>query len=197
MINFTQKSFSVIFVSIISLLSFFPQTAFAHFHYELSVNSVFQANDSNQLESMKISWTYDNEVSGLMLKDQSDVKKLGEKLIKDLENLAYFTSIKLNGKPIETKKVENYLLEEIKHKDYSDLKFTFTLPLKKPIKLEGNNTLQINHEDATLSAIIYYENPEAFIFDKRLNTNCTLDIVEKKDFEEGESPQDTQVVCKS
>ncbi len=193
-INLSRK-ISLLFVLLVSQL--IPQTAFAHVHYELSVTSSFQANNDNQLESMTISWTYDDEISTLMLKEQKDVKKLGQKLINDLEKLSYFTSIKLNGNVIATKTVETYTLEEIKQDDYSNLKLTFTLPFKTPIKLEGKNTLIINHEDANLSAIIYYENPEAFVFDKNLNSNCKLDIVEKKDFEEGESPQDTKILCES
>ena len=192
-----NRSIKQLSLFLVLLFSAFSQTAFAHFHYELSVNSAFQANHNNQLESMKISWTYDDEVSGLMLKDQPDIKKLEKKLIKDLEKLAYFTSLKLNGKAIKTKKVTTFNLKEIKHDDYSNLKFTFTLPLETPIQLNGKNSIVINHEDATLSAIIYYENPQSFVFDKALNANCTLDIVEKTDFEEGESPQDVTVVCES
>ena len=186
-----------IFSSIISItIALFSQAAFAHFHYELPITSTLQANSAHQLKSIKMSWTYDDEVSGMMLQDQKDIKKLGKKLITDLEKLGYFTFLKLNGKSIKTDKVKLFKLEEVKFKDYSKLKLTFTLPLKTPISLQGNNTLAIRHEDGTASAIIYYDKPSDLSIQSSLNGNCKTDIQEKK-FEEGESPQTVKVVCKA
>ena len=86
---------------------------------------------------------------------------------------------------------------EIKFDGYSKLKLTFTLPLKKTVNLQGNNTLDIRHEDATASVIIYYDKPELLSIDSNLKSNCKADIKEKKNFEEGESPQTVKIVCKT
>ena len=187
----------IILTSILSIsTALFSPSVLAHFHYELPITSTLQANAKHQLKAIKMSWIYDDEVSEMMLQDQKDVKKLGDKLINDLDKLGYFTFLKLNGKSLETSKVELFKLEEIKFDGYSKLKLTFTLPLKTPVSLQGNNTLNIRHEDGTASAIIYYDKPSYLSIDNNLNSNCKADIREKKDFEEGESPQDVKVVCK-
>ena len=188
----------LILTSILSITTaLFTQNALAHFHYELPITSTLQANEKHQLQSIEMSWTYDDEVSEMMLQDQKDVKKLEKKLINDLDKLAYFTFLKINGKSLETKKVEIFKLEEIKFDGYSKLKLTFTLPLKTPVSLQGNNTLDIRHEDGTASAIIYYDKPSYLSIENGLKSNCKPDIKEKKDFEEGESPQTVKVICKT
>ena len=189
-----QKMF---FIAIAALfLSFFVLPAFAHFHYELPIKSTLMSNNKQQLSAMQVSWIYDDEVSELMLKDQKDLKKLGKKLINDLDLLQYFTVLKLDGKPLKTGKVKKYHLEEIKHKDYSNLKLTFTLPITSAASLKGNHVLIVNHEDPTASAILYYDKPQDLRINGPLQGKCKTIVVEKKKFEEGESPQDVKVVCK-
>ena len=189
-----QKTFFIAITTL--LLSFLVQPTFAHFHYELPVKSTLISNNNQKLSAIQISWTYDEEVSDLMLKDQKNIKKLGKKLINDLEKIQYFTALKLDGKPIETGKVKQFNLEEIKHKDYSNLKLTFTLPITSAATLKGNHVLIVNHEDPTASAILYYDKPQDLRVNGPLQSKCKTIIVEKKKFEEGESPQDVKVVCK-
>ncbi len=173
----------------------FSPLALAHFHYDLPLRTTLQTNTKGDLTALNITWMYDDELTDLMLKDQKDVKKLGKKLINDLQLLSYFTAVKLNGKGLNFSKVSDYNLQEIKHKDYKNLELTFTLPLKKPVSLTGKNTLNFRHEDANASAILYYDKPQHLQLGK-LKSHCKVDITEKKTFEEGEAPQNVKVVCR-
>ena len=172
----------------------FSPLAFAHFHYELPLQTSLQTNAKGELTGLNITWVYDDELTDLMLKDQQDTNKLAKKLHSDLRTLSYFTALKLNGKPLNFTKVSDFNLQKLNHKDYKNLELTFTLPLKKPVSLTGKNTLEFRHEDANASAILYYDKPR----DLQLGTlkgHCKVDITEKKDFEEGEAPQNVKVIC--
>jgi len=68
------------------------------------------------------------------------------------------------------------------------------LPLKKALSLSGKNTLEFRHEDANASAILYYDKPQHLQLGA-LKNHCKVDITEKKNFEEGESPQNIKVIC--
>ncbi|MEB8433199.1 DUF1007 family protein [Cocleimonas sp. KMM 6892] len=195
----TMKTFYSSQCLLIHLLILFlftiPQTAFAHFHYEISLTSHLQANAQKQLDSIKMTWTYDDNVSKLMLQDDEDISDLRERLIKELGNFLYFTSLTLNDLYLETKQVTTYELQEIQHQNKTRLQLTMTLALKEPVSLEGNNTLEIEHEDISASAIMFYETPAALSIDERLNKNCRVDIKDKEKYEEGEPPQIVKVIC--
>ena len=181
-----------LFIFVLGL--FFSPLALAHFHYELPLETTLQTNAKGELTGLNITWVYDDALTELMLKDQKDISKLGKKLMSDLHTLSYFTAIKLNGKALNLAKVSDHSLQELKHKDYKNLELKFTLPLKKPISLVGKNTLELRHEDANASAILYYDKPQNLQLGK-LKDHCKVDITEKKNFEEGEAPQNIKVVC--
>jgi len=172
----------------------FSPLAFAHFHYDLPLQTTLKTNTKGELTGLNITWVYDDELTELMLKDQKNIDKLGKKLISDLHLLGYFTAVKLNGKPLNLAKVSDYNLQEIKRKDYKNLELTFSLPLKKSVSLAGKNTLSFRHEDANASAILYYDKPQHLQLGT-LKNHCKVDITEKKSFEEGEAPQNVKVVC--
>ena len=170
------------------------QLAFAHFHYELPLETSLQANEKGELTGLNITWVYDDALTDLMLKDQKDINKLATKLNNDLRLLNYFTALKLNGKGVNFSTPSSFKLREIKHKDYKNLELNFTLPLKKPVSLKGKNTLEFRHEDANASAIIYYDKADHLQLGK-LKNHCKVNITEKKKFAEGEAPQTIKIFC--
>jgi len=189
-----MKKMTLIFIALLGLL--LSPLVYAHFHYELPLETSLKVNDKKELIGLDIVWIYDDELTGLMLKDQKNVSKLGVKLMKDLDALGYFTFLKLNGNAVSTSKVTSYKLEEMKKTDYSNLKLSFYLPLKKPVSLAGKNTLTFRHEDANASAVLYYDKPEHLQLGKELQAHCKVVISDKKGFEEGEAPQNVEVACK-
>jgi len=179
---------------------------FSHsYHYELQVTNTLQTNNKKQLEALKLSFLYDGDVSNAMLQDQKDLKKLGDKLIKDLEILGYFTQVKLNEKVIKTNKASDVNLEKISIKGesgaYDTLKLNFTLVLKKPTHIFNTTTknteITFYHEDPTAAAILYYENAAHIVLGDALKESCKASVKEKGKFTEGEFPQIIAVTCKS
>lgn len=176
-------------------------TGFAHsFHYELQILNTLQINEENQLESMRLSWIYDGDVSEAMLQDEKDLEKLGKKVISDLEKLAYFTQVKLNGKVLDFNKATDVKLEtkKVKTEDqsYDALQLFFTLPFKTAPDMSGENIITLVHEDPSAAAILYYEDAKTLLASGMFEKKCSVEIVEKKDFEEGEFPQLITINCK-
>ena len=191
-----KKIVTSLFV-ISSFLMISMQSGFAHFHYEAAATTELQTNKDNKLYALKQSWVYDSVVTGIMLKDNDDLKSFGKGLITDLDKLGYFTQLKLDGKVLKTTKVETYTLEKEGKDEDTRLKLTFTLPLKTPVALKGKTTLLIDHTDKSASAIIYYDTATSITFSKALEPHCIADVKDKKDYEHGETPQLVKVFCET
>lgn len=178
-------------VSLFFLIGF--TQIFAHsFHYEVQVNTKLIVSKQLQLTALEITLQYDETVSLAFLEDQKDLKKLGQKLITDLDTLGYFTQIKQSGRVLEITKAQNTNLKKGKR---SALSLHFTLPLKTPASLKGNNTLSLDHEDPTSAAILYYDNVSNIQLSDILKKQCKASIEEKGDFAEGEFPQIVKIAC--
>jgi len=181
----------VFFLGLLSFLLGMSQLAVAHsYHYEIQVSNELNT-DSGKLNGLKMTWFYDEDVSSVMIQDQTDLKKLGAKLIADLDLLGYFTQLKLNGKIIAFEKAKNVQLKEVDKM----LVLLFTLPLKNPIALKKGSVLNIDHEDPSDIAILYYDKPSEIIIHGTLKKRCKPTVKEKGDFEEGEFPQVVKVAC--
>lgn len=177
------------------LLSFilmaFTSTAFSHtYHYEVKItNKLISKNE--KLEALGMTWLYDHDVSKAMLDDQKNLKKLGNKLISDLDLLGYFTQIKLNGKALPFDRAKNVHL--IKSKD--SLELSFLLPLSMPINIKTKSTLSLDHEDPSAIAILFYENSSHVQLNGSLKKRCKTTMKEKGKFAEGEFPQIVKIGC--
>lgn len=167
------------------------RTAVAHaYHYEVQISNELNSS-KGQLNALNMTWLYDEDVSGVMLQDQDDLKKLSAKLINDLDLLGYFTQVKLNGKTLALGKAKNVILKKF---DNTLLLF-FTIPFKKPVTIKKGSTLSFNHEDPSASAILYYDKPSEIIINGTLKKRCKSTVKEKGDFNEGEFPQVVKVYC--
>ncbi len=183
-------------------IAFFTTQAFAHsYHYEIQVSNNLQTNDKDQLEALNISFLYDGDVSKVMLQDENNLEVLGNKLIKDLGQLGYFTQVKVNGVVVDTQKASEVKLNKItsngKEGKFDVLQLNFTLKLKAPAPLIPNSEIAFDHEDPTAVAILYYENAKQIILGNNLKDNCKASVKEKDKFEEGEFPQIVRVRCKT
>lgn len=183
-------------VFILSLLLLLTTTSvgrivFAHsYHYEVQISNELNLN-KGKLNALNMTWLYDEDVSGVMLQDQKDLKKLAAKLIKDLDLLGYFTQMKLNGEILALGKAKNVHLQESEN----TLMLFFTLPFKKPISIPKGSTLSLNHEDPSAIAILYYEKPSEIVINGTLKKRCKTTVKEKGDFDEGEFPQIVKIYC--
>jgi len=201
MTTITRKFLLLNIVFLAALFS--SQTIFAHaYHYEVQVTNALQTNDEKELKALKLTFLYDAETSEVMLQDQKDLEKLGKKLASDLGKLAYFTQAKVNGKVLDFKEVSDIKLDTIKEegndkKLYDVLQLHFTLALKTPVSLDGNNEIGFFHEDPSDAAILYYKNEKHILLGDNLKDRCKASVKEKGKFEEGEFPQIVSVSCKS
>lgn len=192
----TQKTFITAFISsCLLLITLSP--AYAHFHYEGAVTTTFNLNDKDQLASLDISWVYDYEASELMLKDNEDIKALGDTVVSDLSKLGYFTKITFNEKELKKQTVKKYTLEKLGKGKETQLKLSFTLPLETPVSLKGKNFIALDHTDSTGSAILYYASNKNIVLGSKLEPHCITLIKEKPDFEHGQSPQDVSLFCEA
>ncbi len=185
----------------LTIFSLPSQLAFAHsYHYELQVLNTLSVNEEKQLESLKLSWVYDGDVSEIMMQDEKDLGKLGKTLIADLEKLAYFTQMKVNGKVVDFNKATDVKLEEKEiNKDdqkYNALQLSFTLPIKTPVDLKGENEIGLVHEDPSAAGILYYESVRSLSASGDYKKDCKVSVDEKKDFAEGDFPQIVKLNCK-
>ena len=194
----------ILLLNILFLATLFSsQITFAHaYHYEVQITNALQTNDKKELEALKLTFLYDGETSEVMLQDQKNLEKLGKKLASDLGKLAYFTQAKVNGKVLDFKEASDIKLDTIKVKGddkklYDILQLHFTLELKTPVSLDGNNEIGFFHEDPSNAAILYYENEKQILLGDSLKDRCEASVKEKGDFEEGEFPQIVSVSCKS
>jgi len=194
----------ILLLNILFLATLFSsQITFAHaYHYEVQITNALQTNDKKELKALKLTFSYDGETSEVMLQDQKNLEKLGKKLVSDLGKLAYFTQAKVNGKVLDFKEASDIKLDTIKVKGddkklYDILQLHFTLELKTPVSLDGNNEIGFFHEDPSNAAILYYENEKQILLGDSLKDRCKASVKEKGDFEEGEFPQIVSVSCKT
>ena len=176
------------------LLLSLSHLSLAHFHYEAAVTTTLQTSNT-ELTALNISWVYDTEVSQMMLSESENLKTFADGLMHDLAELNYFTQLTLNNKPLQTAAPTQYKLEKIGKGEDTQLKLSFTLPLKKPVSLEGKTRLDIDHTDSSGSAILFYESTNNIRFSKSIAPICIADIKEIPDFKHGESPQEVAVAC--
>ena len=174
---------------------FIAPISYAHFHYTINSTATLQSNEKKQLTAVAMSWVYDEEVSGIMLRSDRALDDLATDVMNDLLKLDYFTRLEFNGKAIATKKVSNYKLEKITRDKKNLLKLNFVLPLKSPLYLQGNNTLRIIHTDAGASASLFYRNTNHIILGANFASFCTPEVKAIKGFENGEAPEIVNINC--
>ena len=143
------------FVAVIMIL--ISQTAFAeHFHYFVDVETTFKVDQNQQLNSIDVSWVYDEKMSALMKAQNPNLQALGKKTLADLAGSHYFMNIKFNGQPVQTTQVKQFQLTEITDKGKKHLQLDFTLPFAHPISMKGKNKLTWNFADPSGVAILVY-----------------------------------------
>ncbi len=169
--------------------------SYAHFHYNIASTATLHANDKRQLTAVGMSWVYDQEVSGMMLKSGQSINDLANGIMTDLVKLNYFTQLEFNGKRIATRRVSNYKLAPIKQGNKNLLKLSFVLPLQSPLFIQGN-TLGIVHTDPGASASIFYRHTNNIILGQTFKSLCQASIQAIKGFEAGEAPELVRVSCK-
>jgi ABC-type uncharacterized transport system substrate-binding protein len=169
--------------------------SFAHFHYKISSVATLQANAKQQLNAIEIAWVYDPIVSEMMLKSGQNMDQLVKSIADDLVQLNNFTQLNFDGKRIVTGRVTQYHIEKIKRANKDLIKFSFTLPLRSPLFIQGH-TLSIVHTDAGASASIFYHSANNLILGDTFKPLCQSSVRAIQGFEVGEAPEAVQISCR-
>ena len=89
-----------------------------------------------------------------------------------------------------TGRVTQYQLVQVKDR----LKFSFTLPLKSPLFIQGH-TLGIAHTDPGASASILYHNANNIHLGSTFKSVCQKRVKAIQGVEIGEAPETIQISC--
>ncbi|MCK5918021.1 MAG: DUF1007 family protein [Cocleimonas sp.] len=177
---------------LIALSSLFIATiSTAHFHYKISATATLQANAKKQLTAINLSWLHDKTVSDLMLKSGQSMEQLASGIANDLVDLDNFTQLKFNGRRVVTGRVTQYQLVKIK----DQMKFSFTLPLKSPLFIQGGR-LSIAHTDPGASASIFYHSANSIELGNTFESHCKKSVQSIQGFEVGDAPEAVQISCR-
>ena len=165
-------------------------------HEKIQVRSTFQVNQSKQLFAVTLVWQYDAASSKDMLNHEKDLKKLSKLLISDIARFNYFTRLNAGDRRLVTNKVSQYKLIKVKdHNSNPALQLTFTLLLNKPLDITLLKNIKIDHADPTGRGILFYVSATDIILTNELKTKCRTEIINKKNFIEGKSPQIVMISC--
>lgn len=190
-----NKAFLVKLMVAMILLLTQPLSA-GSFHYYLDVTTAVQVDARQQLHAVKMSWVYDEQITGMLLQNQQDLKLLGDVIISDLHKAGYFTNLLLNGKRLDLAQVKAYKLELLKQQGKDKLKLDFTLPLKAPVSFKGKSKLVIDLVDQSGSAMFYHKDASRILLGETLKQHCAARVINKEEFEHSESAQIVTLHCK-
>ena len=188
-----KNTFITTLFKLLILLAITP-AAFAHFHYDIAVTTGLQT-EQNKLTALNITFLYGLEVSHVYLDEDPDLNEFAVGLVKDLAPLHYFTEIRLNGKSLPTLAATHARAVKVGNGNNTHLQVSFTLPLAQPVTLNGKSTIALIHKDSTASATLTYESIKNIHLPKSIRNECTNNIREIKNFQQGDQPQIVRVVC--
>jgi ABC-type uncharacterized transport system substrate-binding protein len=169
--------------------------SFAHFHYKINAVATLQANEKKQLTAIEMSWLYDPTVSELMLKSGQSMDQLVKSIADDLVTLNNFTQLNFDGRRIVTGRVTQYHIEKMRRGNKDQIKFSFTLPLRSPLFIQGH-TLSIIHTDSGASASIFYHNANNLLLGNTFKPPCQSRAPATQGFEVGEAPEVVRINCR-
>ncbi|HXP75871.1 MAG TPA: DUF1007 family protein [Stellaceae bacterium] len=132
------------------LLSAGSASAHPHVFIDYTVTVLF---DDNAAQAVRVSWTFDEMYSSMLLHDYTsrpprdaltpaDVKSLRKQAFEDTADYHYFVDLKLNGATLPVKEVTDFDARFHDHR----MTYAFTLPLRASAS-QARNTLEIDAFD--------------------------------------------------
>lgn len=147
------------------------------FHYQIQATSQFVGNATGELTNIKMDWTYDPELTAILLEDEdlseankaATLKQRAADILGDLDKLGYFSKLSVNDQAADTTTVQDYNM--VLTADQSMI-LSFQLPLKTPIAVAGKK-LSLSLADPDGVGQLYYKNPQDASIDANLTKICT------------------------
>lgn len=177
-------------------LLFASYSAFAeHFHYFIDVETQFAVNPNKQLTELNLSWVYDEKMSALLKKRNPNLKALGQAIMNDLRKQHFFTNVTFNGKPVKTGQVRSFNLQEFTQNGKKALQLDFTLPLLRPLNMNGKNTLNWTFADPSGVGILVYYTQKNILLGATLQGHCHANMKENQNAQHGDPAQFLSLQC--
>ena len=130
-----------------------------------------------------------------MKKRNANLKALGQATMNDLRRAHYFTNVKFNGKPVKTGVVRSFNLQEFTQNGKTALQLDFTLPLQRPINMQGKNKLSWTFADPAGVGILVYYTPKNILLGSVLKKHCKADMKENENAQHGDPEQLLSLEC--
>lgn len=180
-------------------LALSTQATAGDFHYQIDVMSKVLSAPNSQLGALQMSWLYDDKTTSLLLQDadmspekrQHSLNTIGQRTIKDLKRLNYFTDIKINGKPVKLTAPENLMVDLIEDKYF---RLFFILPFSETVNAK-NGTLSFSLFDPNGIALPLFDSQERVSVDETLQNGCKVHLVNFEKYEHGTAAQRVDVSC--
>lgn len=167
------------FVAVILLGAGWLNSASAHPHAWIDMQTRFLVNDQQELTGFDLIWHFDDFYSASILED---MKQKNEPLDKQYQDFArdsieymtqenWLTRFQMNGKTLKFKKPTSYKTEKYAH----HLALHFILPLKVPAPISGN-TFQLSIYDSTYYVEMLHHKLSAISITDDAATECSIKL---------------------
>lgn len=169
------------------------------FHYKIDLMTQLLSNQKNKLNTVQMSWLYDEKMSKILLQDeditptkrQQTLNTVGDLIMTDLQGLNYFTEIQINGKKLKIANIKDYTIELI---DEKYLRLLFSIPLTQPVDMHSAK-ISISLADPNGAAMLFYNTAERITIDKNITAKCSVKLINHDEFEHGKAAQLVDISC--
>lgn len=153
------------------------------FHYQIQAASKLMSNPAGELTAVNMTWTYDAELTGILLEDEdlseankaATLKQRASDILEDLFKLGYFSKLTVDGQALSFSKVQDYNM--VLNPDQS-MNLSFQVPLKTPMAVAGKK-ISLSLADPDGVATLFYKNPQDASLDENLTKICSMPKLSK------------------
>lgn len=168
---------------ILLFLSIMPLSLSAHPHNWITVKSEFLINEKGQLSEVRESWQFDVYFSMITIADvlhesriePNSLQLLADDMINNMESYQYFSSLKMNNKPVPLGRPHHYELRINTVEGKQQLELLMDFKLARPLQLDSRElTWQVF--DPTYFIDIRHHDTSQIIITNEQRSDCTTRI---------------------
>nr|CAA6802738.1 MAG: Unknown protein [uncultured Thiotrichaceae bacterium] len=167
-------------------------------HYQVDTSTRFMADEAANLSGFRMTWTYEPEVSAVIIDgrnmDSGELRQLGEDIMEDLYGLGYYIQFTVNDRPVPFNKVTHFGIKLVENQR---IQMEMQVDLKKAIPVAGT-VLRLKLVDPDGSAVLVYSGAEKVVLANDLVSKCAGATLENQMMQLNGHDMDVQtasVVC--
>lgn len=147
------------------------------FHYQLQAATQFVGNATGELTALKMDWTYDPELTAILLEDEdlsaanqaATLQQRATDILEDLGKLGYFSTLTVDGTAVALNKVQDY---QMTLTGDQSMVLSFTLPLKASVPV-ARKKISLRLADPDGVGTLFYKTPQDASVDANLAKTCS------------------------